>query len=343
MDILNKTPYLCEPVLLLDRNGRDLLVVIIKGTFTFEKTAGLKLADIQMPITKADEFYGEPNETSVRFESDIAPMKQGTDVIIIGHAYSKRKNASQVDVSLKVGSLEFTMRVFGDRHWRTVLFTPIPSAPEPFEKIPLTYDRAFGGKDLSFPDPKHHEQEIRNPLGRGFRAKKSIMKNDEVLLPNLEDPMALITNIDDRPQPVGCGFIGRNWEPRLSYLGTYDKNWMTNRLPLLPHDFDERYFNGAHPRLVSSDFLKGNEPIAMESLSQRGPLKFSLPNVQPKATVHMREHSAALTVLCDTLTIEPDEDRLTMVWRGNLDIHDQIDQVRQIVVKDGSKVPLSTC
>lgn len=41
--------------------------------------------------------------------------------------------------------------------------------------------------------------------------------------------------------------MGRSWQPRLRYAGTYDQHWMDERLPFLPEDFDLRYFQSAPP------------------------------------------------------------------------------------------------
>ena len=39
--------------------------------------------------------------------------------------------------------------------------------------------------------------------------------------------------------------------PRVTFVGTYDERWRSERCPLLPSDFDERYHSGAHPDLIA--------------------------------------------------------------------------------------------
>ena len=46
------------------------------------------------------------------------------------------------------------------------------------------------------------------------------------------------------------GPVGRHWEPRVRYAGTYDDRWTEDRMPLLPKDFDDRFHNAAPPGLV---------------------------------------------------------------------------------------------
>lgn len=332
MELINTTPFSAERVVLQDKAGRDLLVVIVKSTFTVDARGRLQPSEKQVPIQMADAFYGDPGESSVRYESDLALRKIGTDVVLVGHAFAPKGKATQIDVTLKVGPLQTVVRVFGDRRWDKVVGLSRITPSQPFEKLPLVYERAFGGKDLSPSDPKRHEFESRNPIGRGFAAKKSKRNIEEIVLPNLEDPAHLIKDVDDRPEPVGFGFIGRHWQPRVSYVGTYDEAWKKNRCPLLPDDFDERYFNGAHPRLVSKRPLQGNEPVEVIGASPHGPLRFTLPGTKPNASVLFGEERVSLELSFDTLVIEPDESRLTMVWRGSWDVYNQLYKVKKIEI-----------
>lgn len=50
----------------------------------------------------------------------------------------------------------------------------------------------------------------------------------------------------------GWGAIAKPWLPRRRHAGTYDDAWQDGRRPLLPQDFDPRYWNGAHPDLQLS-------------------------------------------------------------------------------------------
>lgn len=332
MKLVNKTPFVTERVVLQDNVERDLLVAIVKCTYSLNDLTRLEPAEEQAPIQMEDDFYGEPGESSVRYESDLVPKKTGTDVVLLGHAYAPGRVGRQVDVSLRVGHLKQMVRVFGDRHWKKIMGFSGISTPEPFEKIPLIYERAFGGKDTSSSKEKHHDCETRNPVGRGFLAKKSKLKIKEVLLPNIEDPTNLIGDLHDHPAPAGFGFIGRHWQPRVGYAGTYDQKWTDTTCPLLPEDFDERYFNGAHPRLIGKGFLQGNEPVEVINASSKGLLRFSLPGESPTVSVTMGKEQVRLEMSFDTLIIEPDENRIVMIWRGSSDIHNRMYQVKNVEV-----------
>ena len=52
---------------------------------------------------------------------------------------------NQLDVLLRVGPVRKQVRVFGDREWTGRLLGRSITAPEPFAKLPLVWERAFGG------------------------------------------------------------------------------------------------------------------------------------------------------------------------------------------------------
>src|SRR5690606_6855814 len=82
--------------------------------------------------------------------------------------------------------------------------------PEPFDGIPLSWSRAYGGTvrlapgflpGSEVPHPGGEVAYPQNPEGMGF-----ILTEDDAHgapLPNLEDPAALMTKPLDRPIPAG--------------------------------------------------------------------------------------------------------------------------------------------
>lgn len=314
MELVNRTPFAAARTVVSDREGRDVLVTVVKCTYALGKSGQLEPAEKQFPVQAADDFHGEPGESSVRWESDLAVYKPATDVVVLGHAYPPRRPEPQVQVALRIGPLFRVLTVFGDRRWRKGLGM---SSPESFSKMPLTYERAFGGTDRGAPDPRHHEMEPRNPVGRGFRAQRSEVGAGDGLLPNIEDPEHLIRSPKDRPPPAGFGFISRSWQPRAALAGTYDEAWKKNRAPLPPVDFDDRHHNAAHPSLVASPHFVGNELVELAHLSPRGTLRFRLPGMWPRVFVSIARTRHELPVLFDTLVLLPDEEQAVMLWRGH--------------------------
>jgi hypothetical protein len=334
MDIVNTTPFLADKFVAQDPEGRESLVIIVKCTYTLNEDMTLSPAENQAPLQMADDYFGAPGESSIRYESDLVPLKLATDIVMVGHAHPPGGYAKQIDVMLSVGPYRKTCRVFSDREWKKALGMAIASDPAPFDKIPLVYERAFGGKDQSAPEDDKHEAESRNPIGCGFTAKKSRLRPEEVTLPNIEDPNELIERMRDRPPPAGFGFIGRQWQPRVAFAGTYDQAWMDTRSPLLPEDFDERYYNGAHPDLVTKEHLKGGEAVEIVNASPQGTLKFTLPTFKPRiALVSALLEREFLEPRFDTLILEPDEKRVVLVWRASKNIRDGMNPVKIIEVE----------
>ncbi|MBV9726865.1 MAG: DUF2169 domain-containing protein, partial [Gammaproteobacteria bacterium] len=116
----------------------------------------IALAAEQLPITMADEYYGDPAATSLKAVSDLHIGKPGTDVLITGHARAPRPT-TEMEVLVSVGERQQTLRVLGDRVWRD---DGTASTAEPFTEMPLTWERAYGGVYAS---PERVQAEERNP------------------------------------------------------------------------------------------------------------------------------------------------------------------------------------
>ncbi|HEX5749511.1 MAG TPA: DUF2169 domain-containing protein [Archangium sp.] len=299
-----------------DKHGYEHVLVVAKGTFDLRDDGTCALAQRQQPLVKADEYHGEPGLSSVRMECDFSLRKPRTDVLLLGHAHAPQgKPVTSMTVGMRVGSLRKALQVFGNRVWeRNLLGGLRPCAPEPFLKIPLLYERAFGGIDRSHPDERQHAFENANLLGVGFHSRSHGGISGSAL-PNLEDPAQLISHPTDKPRPMGLGFISRNWEPRRSYAGTYDQKWLDTRYPFLPLDFDDRYFQGA-PEDQTCPYLRGGEQVVLAGVTPEGRLQFSLPEMTVPITLHYRSGAQEVPSIIDTVVLLPDERRCLLVWRS---------------------------
>jgi hypothetical protein len=326
----NHTPFQCEPYAVSDKEGGDVLLAILKATYEIEKKPAI--AGKQEPIQLADDYYGEPDQTSIKYASDFSFGKTATDVALIGHAHAPGSNAGESYVSLKVGQLHHMVKVFGDRVWKKKLGKLKMTSPQPFERIPILYERAFGGFDDSHQDQKYHDAESRNPVGVGFRAKKGQLPEEGSNLPNFEDPGNPITKITDRRIPAGFGFIAPSWAPRIQYAGTYDDAWRKNRMPLLPDDFDTKFFNAATPALVYPGFLEGGEPVEIGGVSPRGAIRFDLPAETPECIIHENGNGEMpVQMNLDKVVVDADEHHLIMVWSGNYKVQNEFRNIDNVV------------
>ncbi|RPI72406.1 MAG: DUF2169 domain-containing protein [Desulfobacteraceae bacterium] len=317
----NQTPFAAERTLIADKNGSMCWIVAVKATFEIKADGSTSLAPEQRAVSMVPIFSGkDPLVSSLLHENVLEYAKPTTDVYLLGHAYAPRqKPIDSLDVSMKVGPIQKTLRLFGDRHWKNNGKEPVISAPELFVKMPIIYERAFGGVDQKNEDPAKHDAEGRNPIGVGFATQAEHIIDQQ--LPNIEDPNALIHSWQDRPQPAGFGPIPRHWLPRQELCGTYDENWRKDRFPLLPQDFNERFFQCAPQDQQTREYLTGGEPVELLNLTPTGSLRFNLPLVKLGFRTKIREqwfeHRAQLHTVC----LEPDLPAVIMTWHTALPCH----------------------
>lgn len=322
MEIINPTLFEAAPCAVADLDGADYLVVLLKGTYALDGEGGMRPAEMQRPVELADQFTGEPGRSSLAYASDLAIHKTSTDIVLTGSAYPPGASAREGEVGVQVGPARATFRVFGDREWQSALGATRMSRPKPFERIPLTYERAAGGTDTSPSAERDHGYDARNPVGVGFRSKRTRRVVDASRLPNFEQPDALIRTPDDTPPPAPVGFVAPGWLPRMSFSGTYDAAWSATRSPLLPTDFDPRFFDVAPPGLTIPGRLRGNEHGAAMGVSPRGLLRFTLPALALTAEVAgNRESRTTIALNLDRVVVDGDgglHGEIVLVWSGGL-------------------------
>jgi hypothetical protein len=331
MELVNLSPFSVQPLLGMDNGGKETLLVVVKAMF--ELGGGeARLADKQEAIRMADEYYGEPGKSSVRAAGETSLHKPATDVILVGSAYSPGRRECAIDVSLQAGRIRKTVRVFGDRRWEGKPGSERIGDPVPFDRVPLVFERAFGGIDDS--DDAAPESDPRNPVGAGFRSKRSRRPVEGTPLPNLETPLHPIRTPSDRPEPAGAGFIAPSWEPRRVRAGTYDAKWQGERAPFLPDDYDPLFQQAAPVDQIYPGYMEGGEPVVVENASPGGRLAFRLPSPGFDVAVRMGEDRHLLPVRLDTVVIDGDAGLLRMVWRGSLPVHNRVYDVEWIKVAE---------
>ena len=262
LQFVNETGLAGTIFLSPDPDGVDTAYAVVKGTFALDGLAAWgepRPAAEQLPMMPAPEHYGDPATTSVRVPSDLSLVKPATDVLLVGHAHAPGAwPVPSVDVALAAGPLRKHVRVVGDRVWERGGVGYAMTPPASFERMPLVWERAYGGVDSVAGEPR---AEARNPVGTGFRDAASELAMDGVALPNLEDPRQPIGSWKEQPAPACFAPLGAHWEPRRSYAGTYDERWQAQRAPYLPTDFDPRFFQLAPPDLIAPGYLQGGEPV----------------------------------------------------------------------------------
>ena len=339
MELLNATGMPAGYTLGMQPDGRELLVVAIKGSFTIPQNGEApRLAAEQVPLFEADVFTGEPGFSAPLYESDFAPHKPRCDVLLNGSAYAPGgKPVRRVRVFLQVGSTSKSFDVVGNRVWKKRLFSVRASKPEPFTVLPISYNNAFGGVDNTHKQEKKHRAYFTNPVGMGFHSNRKAKFVQNQPLPNAEEPGKRIKKPHGRYNPMALGPIGRSWPPRPKYAGTYDDNWLENVFPFLPTDFDDAYYQSA-PIDQQIDYLRGGEEIVLSNLTPQGHTRFHIPQIIIPVVFFLKNGETYKTHgIADTLVLKPDAGHFMVTWRASLPLKKNMFEVIQVLTGEMSR------
>jgi hypothetical protein len=326
--------------------GEHVFSVIVKRTYRIVPGGRAERAEADGPLRRIDEYYdhGDPESSTVEHESELAPYKPCTDVVVVGKAYAPRGvPTARMPVGVQVGDRRKLLTVTGDRQCRFRQGRPpLFTEPEPFTEMEIRYDRAYGGGDerslpnLPFLYP-------RNYRGTGVVLRNVKEAVDGLVLPNVEDPEDLLAperlfmEEPDRwhlqPLPQGLGWRQREWYPRCAWLGSYppflDPGTVTaeERMGLLPRDHvalakqsrlrpDEAQFASGASFGLAFPSLEGNETVSLGGLTPTGMLRFSLPGDRPTVALDVGAGARELATALHTVSIRPDDGELDLIWRG---------------------------
>jgi hypothetical protein len=323
MELLNETPFSAQLLPACDAAGAECALVVVKATFAMQPLRELSVAHEQAPVELTDEYRGEPGQSSVRCASDVCIAKPGTDLVLSG-SVRPPDGARTQRVVFQVGRQRKELQISGPRHWEKVFGFSRISKPERFESMPLAWESAFGGSDDSPSKPSDHEFSLENPVGCGFRAKRSKRPIDGEPLPCLENPREPIAKPADRPAPWCTGFVAPAWEPRRSFAGTFDDAWRRLRAPLLPVDFDPRFHDRAAPDLVARDAPKPGELVRIEGANPAGAYRFALPEAGFEAQMVFKAKTEPLAMHCDTIAADLDTGTLRVTYSAHVRVQGRI-------------------
>jgi len=280
---------------------------VVKGTFLLKPGAPAE------PDPKPDLVSGDVNEDDdekkpLRYASDFAPVKLRTDLVLVAKCHAaKGKSAAVLRAGFRVGAYSKSVAVIGNRRWIPGVLSTGQTEPEPFTSMPITWDRAYGGKGYK-----------KNPAGVG-RVK------DGGDLPNIENADRLLKNPGDGLDPAGFGPVHPDWEPRSVMKGKFDAKWLKERWPWFPEDFDFGIFNGAPRDQQIEGFLKGDEELSFDNLHAEHPKYVSrLPGLRARCflgeKIDGKPQFREVPLRIDSLWIDLEASKLVLVWRGMLGV-----------------------
>jgi hypothetical protein len=133
MQIANQTPFKAMAVPGYDKECREIVTVVVKGTFRLAGGRRVEVAEPeeQADIVMADEYHGEPGASPVKCESDLAPFKPATDLILVGFAYPPRpKAARRMDVLFGVGKTVKKSKATSDKAVKRIPLHEMEQVPD---------------------------------------------------------------------------------------------------------------------------------------------------------------------------------------------------------------------
>lgn len=249
MEFRNRTPFPALRFASVDVQDQEHHVVVMRVTYRLQRnaiasTAARDLFDACVidkdapPLVLADEFAGDPETSSTRQESDLAPFKPRCDVIVnaVAHApggvpstqwpvrlrVSERLDAAIADPRQRAladpdtWSIDKTLRVHGPRDIRLGIAGWTLGTAREARCVAVDYEHAFGGL-CRVVDPGAaadasayllDEACFSNPAGHGWidrRYESALRKAGKGIPSAIPGPQ-----VDDPRQPLRDVVLARN-------------------------------------------------------------------------------------------------------------------------------------
>jgi uncharacterized protein YjbI with pentapeptide repeats len=240
---------------------------------------------------------------------DFAHPKVRGEFLVYGSCFASRP-VPALEAAVRIGSLTKRLAVFGNRWWQA---GGIPGAPESFQRIPITYDYAYGGP--AYPP---------NPLGKGHEADATGRQP----LPNIQDPARLMGSPKETPPVAGLAAYPLTWPQRTRHLGKFDGDWLAESWPHFPADTNLEYFNTAPENQRLEGFFKGDEAIEILHMHPRQErLVSALPALRARLFVRQSEGGKEVfkevPARAETVWLFPDRECGIVLYRGAVAVGDE--------------------
>lgn len=214
-----------------------------------------------------------------------------------------------MSVRVRVGSLEKSLHVHGDRFWDRGPGSWQISPAAMFATMPVTLNRAFGG--AACPE---------NPYGRGYFQESEPAQG--LALPNIELPGDPIVSPADRPPVATFSVLPSGARSRMQWVGKVDSAWERERFPWLPDDTDARWFDGVPGDQAQNAYWQGDEAWSVQGMHPvQEVVSGSLPGLRPRLLVRRHgdtspESATEAVMDLDTVWLFPNEQRVMVMYRA---------------------------
>ena len=86
---------------------------------------------------------------------------------------------------------------------------------------------------------------------------------------------------------------------------------------------------------MAGRYLEGGERVEAQNVSPHGPLMFRLPACELRAAVRVAGRDEAPRLNLETVLLEPDDARLSLVWRGAVPCDKRALKVEEVGIELG--------
>ncbi len=325
MELVNTTPVQASlTVAAVSGYPARFGMMIAKATYSFDATAPFAIETANpVPLLMIDV----PTPLGLMPRDDLPRADPAFEVIVLGQAHAPRKKpVAQMRVSLRVGATLRELLVTGDRLWQGTGATAVIGPATPFTKMPLTWDRAFGGSAdiIVDKDSPVTVADQLNRLGKGFDHSKHVEPLRHMLtpppgfptfdptrpLPNLEDPAAPIATWDDAPRPV-C------WATLPMDLGLHAQRGMAPKPDADGFPGTEvkpELLHRAHPDWVLP-VPEAGSVVVLDGFTPDDLVAFRLPKLRVIADWIVGEQSGTSELAPQMLVILPEQRQYTLTYR----------------------------
>jgi hypothetical protein len=178
-ELTNATPCTAALVPLIDAEGRNVAVVVVKGTFDYAGEGVWITNEEQAPFVYVDERL-DGTAGPVRVPSDLCPAKPATDIILVRPA-GPLEDAPIFGrkIAAEIGPVRISGTV--TKEWA---FGPLPPDHKARRRYAGTYDQAWTENRMpllpSDFDPRFHQVAPSGQIARGY-----LQGDEQIKLGNL--------------------------------------------------------------------------------------------------------------------------------------------------------------
>lgn len=344
MELINSTPVTCGLKLSVADGSTThrFGFLTAKATFSVDSQSQVRLeSQSPYPLFNKDE----PCASGVLPSDAVLRRDRVLEVLVLGSVHGHGK-AQQV-VELAVGSHRHSLLVTGNRRWSSHDRSATISNAAPFDTVPMTWGRAYGGTaecwidehsviDLEHPMNRYgvgfDAIKVADDVGKAFRAPAGyprLAPGYKRALPNFEHPRHLIQRWDDEPRPY-C------WAPIPTDIGVHIQrahdHMSHHKKAMSVEAMMEMVYHRAHPDWIIP-VPEAQSMVSLKGMTSGRPWQFRLPSMRVLADFELGIQTGTHDLAPQLLMLLPDESRFYLVYRHFFTMETTSDMQRSFRVR----------